>query len=58
MCEENYRLTPWWCLMATLRDYNVDTTHVTPKMGEHIVNDFMELMVKQGYITKGDDNED
>ena len=58
MCEESYCLTPWWCLKATLQDYNVDTTNVTPKMGEHIVNDFMELMVKQGYIAKGEENED
>lgn len=50
--EEKYILTPWGCLSAVLTDYNVDTSHITGRMGEHMVEDFMELMVKAGHVGK------
>lgn len=55
--EERYVLTPWGCLYCVLNDYNIDTNHITGKMGEHIVNDFMEVMETAGYLVKGIDNE-
>lgn len=48
--EERYRLTPWGCLSLTLMDYNVDIDHITPKMGEHMVEDFMKLMETAGHV--------
>lgn len=50
--EERHTLTPWGCLYATFLDYNIDLSSVSGKMGEHIVEDFMELMSKCGYIRR------
>ena len=54
--NEFYTLTPWACLLLTLRDYGIDVGQVSGKVGAHIVEDFMELMIKQGNIQveKGD----
>lgn len=48
--EEEYTLTPWGCLMAVLHDYGVDVDFITARIGEHMVNDFMDLLVKRGYL--------
>lgn len=48
--EEVYVLTPWGCLMGVLMDYGIDISHITPKMGEHIADDFLKSMVKAGHI--------
>ena len=50
-------LSEWGCLRNVLVDYGVDVSRVTGKIGEHIVEDFMELMVKCGYIGKVDNGE-
>ena len=52
--EEKFIITPWGCLYATLMDYGIDVRHVSGKVGEHIVDDFMETMVKAGYIGRSD----
>lgn len=52
MNDETYALTPWGCLYAVLLDYGIDVSHITPKMGEHMVNDFMESMMRAGYVTE------
>ena len=49
-----YILTPWGCMSCTLSDYNIDYSHLTPAMGKHMVEDFMELMEKTGYVRKQD----
>lgn len=51
-----FTLTPWGCLLLVLRDYGIDVSHISGKVGAHIVEDFMELMIKQGniQIKKGD----
>lgn len=54
--DEVYCLSMWGCLCAVLLDYNIDTSHITSKMGEHMIEDLMELLEKQGYIGKVDDN--
>ena len=51
-CDEVFVLTLWGCLCSVLADYNVDVSHITPKMGEHMVEDFFEQMVKAGHIGK------
>lgn len=56
--EEIYVLTPWGCLMGVLMDYGIDISHITPKMGEHMVNDFLESMVKAGYIGRIQEGEE
>ena len=43
-------LSEWGCLRNVLVDYGVDVSRVTGKIGEHIVEDFLELMCKCGYI--------
>ena len=50
--DEHYVLTPWGCLVCVLEDYNIDTNHITGRMGEHIVDDFMKLMESAGYVAK------
>ena len=56
--DENYVLSPWGCLYAVLLDYNIDLSYVKGKVGEHIVEDFMDAMVNCGYISKADDTND
>ena len=48
--EDRYMLTPWGCMYAIFLDYNINLSSISGTMGEHIVEDFMELMVKCGYI--------
>lgn len=51
--DERIMLTPWGCLLSVLHDYNIlDTGHITAKMGEHLVDDFMEQLAKVGYLEK------
>lgn len=49
--DETYALSPWGCLYAVLKDYGVDTSGITPQIGKHMVDDFMELMVKNGILS-------
>lgn len=60
MAEEEvvYVLTPWGCLMGVLMDYGIDISHITTKMGEHMVNDFLQSMEKAGYIGKIQEGEE
>lgn len=61
--DENYDddvkfvLSEWGCLSSVLTDYGVDVSRVTGKIGEHIVEDFMELMVKCGYIWRAENSD-
>ena len=48
--EEKFTLTEWGCLVATLTDYGVDTSNITARVGQHMVEDFLNLMVRCGYI--------
>lgn len=50
--DEIFALSQWGCLYAVLKDYGVDISHITPKMGEHMVEDFLGAMVKAGHIRK------
>lgn len=52
--EELYVLTPWGCLVGVLLDYGIEVSHIKGRVGEHIVEDFMEAMEKAGYVSKGD----
>ena len=51
--DETFALSPWGCLYAVLKDYGVDISGITSQIGKHMVNDFMELMVKSGNIKIG-----
>lgn len=55
--DERYVLTPWGCMTAAAADYNIDLSHMTAKMGQHFVEDFMEYMETAGYLVKGGENE-
>lgn len=50
-------LTPWGCLYATFLAYNIDLSSVSGTMGGHIIEDFMELMTKCGYVEKVENGE-
>ena len=58
--EEKLRLTPMGCLYAVLLDYVgpdhlLDIRKIQGRVGEHIVEDFMDAMERQGYLRKGND---
>lgn len=60
--EEKYRLTPMGCLYAVLLDYVgpdhlLDIRKIQGRVGEHIVEDFMDAMVKTGHLVKMEDND-
>ena len=50
--DEKYVLTPWGCLCGVLIDYGINVSHISGRVGEHIVDDFIGAMVKCGYIGK------
>jgi len=53
--EVKYVITPWGCLVSVLLGYGIDVSHFKGRVGEHIVEDFMEAMEKAGYITKSEE---
>ena len=59
ICDDDVKfvLTEWGCLSSVLTDYGVDISRVTGKIGEHIVEDFMELMCKCGYIGRAENSD-
>lgn len=50
--DAEFVLTEWGCLSAVLSDYGIDFSHISGRVGQHIVEDFMEMMEKSGYIAK------
>lgn len=50
--DEVYCLSMWGCLYVVLQDYDIDVSHITPKMGEHMIEDLMELLENCGYVGK------
>jgi len=55
--DEVYALTPWGCLESTLLEYGIDVSHVSGRVGGHIVEDFMDSMIRSGYVGKSADEE-
>ena len=55
--DDVYMLTPWGCLCGVLIDYGINVSHISGRVGGHIVDDFMDLMVKCGYIGKVEDSQ-
>ena len=53
--EENFVLSEWGCLSSTLAEYGIDVSHITGRVGAHIVEDFMDAMCKAGYAKKMED---
>lgn len=53
--DETYSLTPWGCLYSVLQDYGINLG-VSGRVGAQIVEDFMDLMVKQDYVRVVEDN--
>lgn len=50
--EEIYALSEWGCLSSTLEEYGIDVSHITGRVGAHIVEDFMDAMCNAGYLEK------
>ncbi len=50
--DEMYVLTEWGCLGSVLADYGIDIARISCKVGEHIIEDFMELLERCGYVEK------
>ncbi len=54
--EEVYKLTPWGCMSIVLEDYGIPCDHITGTIGNHLVEDFMDMMVKQGHVCKKEED--
>lgn len=59
MSREKYVLTPKGCLYAVLLDYVgpdhlLDIRKIQGKVGEHIVEDFMDAMVRAGHVARAE----
>ena len=50
--EESYVLSEWGCLASVLEEYGIDVSHITGRVGAHIVEDFMDAMCNAGYVSK------
>ena len=50
--EETYVISEWGCLCTTLGEYGIDVSHITGRVGAHIVEDFMDAMCNAGYLEK------
>ena len=48
--DEVYVLTPYAVFLHVLGDYGITTSHITPKMAEHMFEDLMEALFQQGYV--------
>ena len=60
--EEKNVLTPMGCLYAVLLDYVgpdhlLDLRKIQGRVGEHIVEDFMDAMVKAGHLVRAEKGE-
>lgn len=55
--EEQYVLTEWGCLSSTLEEYGIDVSHITARVGAHMVEDFMDSLCKAGYVKKKENEE-
>lgn len=55
--DTEYRPTLYRCLLYVMKDYNIDVSHITPKMAEHLFEDFMEKLIRAGYVDRREDNE-
>ena len=59
MSREKYVLTPMGCLYAVLLDYVgpdhlLDIRKIQGRVGEHIVEDFMDAMVRAGHVARAE----
>lgn len=57
--EERLVLTPMGCLYAVLLDYVgpdhlLDIRKIQGRVGEHIVEDFMDAMVRSGHMERAE----
>lgn len=50
--DDAFELTPWALLREVLISYKVDVDDISGRVGTHIVEDFMDLMMEQGYVSK------
>lgn len=53
--EEKFKLTEWSILYVVLTEYGIDVSHISGRVGRHIVEDFIAGMIEQGYIQKASD---
>ena len=56
--DVKFVLSEWGCLHSVLSNYGINVDHIKGKVGEPIVEDFLELMCECGYIGKAEDKED
>ena len=52
--EERYRLSLSECMLTILREYGVNIEHITQRIAEYMVQDFLNLLQLQGYATQGE----
>lgn len=58
MEDEIYALSEGACMTEILKGYGFDTSHVTMTIAEHMLEDLMDLLVRQGYVKKMGDERD
>ena len=54
--DDVFGFTEWGCLYSVLSDYGIDVSHISGRVGQHIVEDFMEMMVKSGYVARNEED--
>lgn len=55
--EIPYGLSLWGCMQIVMADYGIKH-NLTPKMGEHFVEDFMALLCKRGFAERVPDKDE
>lgn len=53
--DARFVLTEWGILAGIMSDYGIDVWHIPGRVGQHIIEDFMEGMVNAGYIAKNEE---
>ena len=54
--DDVFGFTEWGCLYSVLSDYGIDVSHIPGRVGKHIVEDFMEMMVEAGYVARNEED--
>lgn len=55
--DVKFVLSEWGCLHSVLSNYGINVDHIKGKVGEHIVEDFLELMCECGYIGRAENSD-
>ena len=54
--EKTFTLTPYGVLLSVMADYGISVSHITPRMAEHLFEDYMEALMRCGYVERKEQN--